>query len=355
MLIKRIDFLSKLGLSNLKAYKHKIGQKIDIVKLEEDFLRYYPEQKNICSCGNTISFKTTILGMFNKNKETYIGYQIACDKCNKYGVTKDKMILKYGLEEGTKRWSNYCNRQSVTNTFEYKSEKYGWTKEEFHAYNLTRTVTLDNQIKAYGEEEGTKRYKEYVEKQRYSGCSLEYFQEKYGLEDGKLKYEKINKSKAQTLEAFIKRYGVENGTSMYDTYRQKSLVKFASKVSQELFDSILKQIENNGHIYYSKLNKEFFLHDQETKTSYFYDYVDTIRKKVIEFNGICFHAKSEDDVNFKNHFLDITAKEIFEKDLKKKRLIENRGYKMLYVWEDDYYKDKEKELEKCISFLKDCK
>lgn len=113
---------------------------------------------------------------------------ISCSKCSKRGTTLDKMIKKYGIEDGTSRWNIYCNRQKETNTLTYKREKYGWTDEEFDEYNKKRSVTLENQIALYGVEQGTIRYNEYVEKQRYSGCSLEYFKEKYGIDDGKKRY-----------------------------------------------------------------------------------------------------------------------------------------------------------------------
>lgn len=127
---------------------------------------------------------------------------------------------------------------------------------------------------------------------------------------------------------------------------------FVSKVSQEMFDSIISIIGNNNHTYYGKLNKEFFLYDKELDRCYFYDYVDTIRKRIIEFNGTCFHARSEDDQLFNNPFSNITAKESYQKDFDKKRRAEQEGYSILYIWENEYYLDKNKEIEKCISFLK---
>ena len=39
--------------------------------------------------------------------------------------------------------------------------------------------------------------------------------------------------------------------------------------------------------------------------------------------------------------------------MKKKELIESKGYSFLYIWEDEYRSNKNKEINKCISFLKD--
>ena len=39
-------------------------------------------------------------------------------------VTKEKMIKKYGISEGTEKWNSYCKKQADSNKFEYKHEKY---------------------------------------------------------------------------------------------------------------------------------------------------------------------------------------------------------------------------------------
>ena len=134
-------------------------------------------------------------------------------------ATKEHWILMFG-EEGLKKWNHYCELQSKTNTFEYKKEKYGWTKEDFDAYNKTRAITLKNQIAKYGEEEGTKRFNEYCELQKYVGCKLEYFIEKYGEVEGKKKYEEVNAKKSLTVDTFINKYGEEEGVIRYHNYME---------------------------------------------------------------------------------------------------------------------------------------
>ena len=44
------------------------------------------------------------------------------------GITEKSMIRKWGEIEGKKRWKEYCEKQSKTNTFEYKQEKYSTMK-----------------------------------------------------------------------------------------------------------------------------------------------------------------------------------------------------------------------------------
>ena len=135
MSIIRKDFLDKLNISSLKEYKYKTGQKVNLDKLEMDFQFHYPNCSNMCDCGEKIPFSSKIDGFKLGNRISHIGYQITCSKCSKRGTTLDKMIKKYGIEDGTSRWNIYCNRQKETNTLTYKREKYGWTDEEFDEYN----------------------------------------------------------------------------------------------------------------------------------------------------------------------------------------------------------------------------
>lgn len=62
-------------------------------------------------------------------------------------------------------------------------------------------------------------------------------------------------------------------------------------------------------------------------------------KKIIEVNGDYWHANPEiykkGDIICNKHLGNITAEEIWKKDLQKKELAESKGYKVLYIWEND--------------------
>ena len=49
--------------------------------------------------------------------------------------------------------------------------------------------------------------------------------------------------------------------------------------------------------------------------------------------------------------MNVTAKSIWEKENKKINWIENRGYKVLIIWESEYRKNPQQTLEKCIEFI----
>lgn len=105
------------------------------------------------------------------------------------------MTLKYGEQEGRRKFEEYRARQAYTNSAEYMHETRGMTKQEWIAYNASRAVTLENLVKRYGEEDGHRRWREYCWHEAYAGNSLQYFIDKYGAEDGQKKYDELCKKK----------------------------------------------------------------------------------------------------------------------------------------------------------------
>lgn len=45
------------------------------------------------------------------------------ETAKKRKITLDNFKEKYGETEGINRWNEYCKKQSITNTFQYKNEK----------------------------------------------------------------------------------------------------------------------------------------------------------------------------------------------------------------------------------------
>ena len=105
--------------------------------------------------------------------------------------TLESKIMRYGIEEGTKRWNAYRKRQAYTCSKEYMMKEKGMTEDEWHAFNANRASTQDNFIKRYGEKEGKRRWNSYCAYESYAGSSLMWFIDKYGVEKGKQKYNEI--------------------------------------------------------------------------------------------------------------------------------------------------------------------
>jgi hypothetical protein len=274
---------------------------------------------------------------------------------NSLGYTKKKSIDMYGIDEGSKKWDEYCRKQAETNTFEYKNKKYGMSKLEFREYNLKRACTLKNLIKRYGNEKGEQRWVEYCERQAYSGCSLDYFKEKYGECEGQIFYNELGKSKAVTLANMIKKYGKEEGVKRYNSWAM-DIKPFHSMISEEMFIKIHKQFLNNK-IYFPLINngKEYHVYDDILQKNYFYDYVDITLGKCIEFHGDVFHGNPKlytenDTPNFRDR--SITCKEMWANDEHKINCLKRlRNIETLVIWELDYRNNPSVEIEKCINFL----
>lgn len=130
-----------------------------------------------------------------------------------------------------------------------------------------------------------------------------------------------------------------------------------SKVSQTLFWNIyyLLKEEERDNIYFGELNKEFQKTDNIKHKGWYYDFTDTFHRKIIEFNGDLFHAnpliyKENDCPSPFNK--NLTAKEIWEYDRIKIDFVKLLGFDVLIIWHSDYILNPNRELKKCINFLK---
>jgi hypothetical protein len=243
-----------------------------------------------------------VVKSINEYKERYPDAPlVAPNLCKLVGVTRERMVALYGEEEGGKRWQTYCDKQAESNTLDYKMKKHGWSEEQFNSYNASRSVTVENMIKRYGEEEGLCKWEEYCEKQRYT-CSLEYFEKTYGMVDGKKRY---------------------------DTWRDNALYKTGciSKPEIEVYNFLCEMGFN--------LTKQLKI--KNSNKTFAYDYVDEDRKKIIEFNGDYWHCNPKFyNESFFHKIKKKTAKEIWDYDLYKTTVATSNGYSIFIIWEYDW-------------------
>ena len=275
----------------------------------------------------------------------YEEYKKICSQT--VNVTEESLIRKWGEEEGKKRWKSYCDKQSKTNTFEYKQEKYGWTKEQFETFNKSRSVTLELCIERHGEEAGRKMWDEYCERQRYT-TSLEYMIEEYGETAGIEKYNKFNEERGK--QGYIN--FILNPNNRSD--------RSFSNVSQDLFNSVKDKLNELGiynEIYYETYNNEYLINQSKTQT-YFLDFYDKTKNLVIEFNGSYWHADPrlyESNDVFKRNGNNTTAQCIWDKDKKRKkniiRILNNPIY--IEVWESDWNENPDKVMEEILKYYID--
>lgn len=192
-------------------------------------------------------------------------------------------------------------------------------------------------VKTYKE-----RYSEYKPKKRKNICeykvfTLDWFIFKYGEELGRQKYNE----RSEKISKQIRNRNIEDNGKYKARY---------SKISQLLFNMICEQLDRTDGIYYGTLNHEFSLGSHHN-----YDFVDTITKSVIEFNGDKWHANprkyKKEDISLKKGDTVILAEKVWSKDKVFEQKAIEKGYRILWIWEKDFEKNPNKTLKKCINFI----
>ena len=214
--------------------------------------------------------------------------------------TLENFIRRYGEEIGTRRFQEYCYKQAYSNTLEYMVNKYGTIKgvKKYYTANALRAVTLDNLTRKHGEHIGHQVYDEYVSKQRKNGKTLAYFIEKHGDVRGREIYEDIGKRKSLSYEGFLLRNNgdIEKATKEFELYCQRRyesniLRAGVSKSSQDFFQKLHDQLKK---VDVGGIYYAFF--NQEWginivgKRFVYLDFFCRSRGKVIEFFGDYYHA-----------------------------------------------------------------
>lgn len=150
--------------------------------------------------------------------------------------------------------------------------------------------------------------------------------------------DKIKEYQVNSEKWFVKKYGEEKGKELRSEYIQNRVDNIiqlkdngVSKISQELFWKIYNKIPNKINCYFSDLNKELII--REDDTIYFPDFV--YNNKIIEYDGVYWH----DD----------------EKDKKRNDFYLKMGYELFIVTSDDFNRNKKDDniIDKCVSFLLD--
>jgi G:T-mismatch repair DNA endonuclease (very short patch repair protein) len=349
------------------------------------------------------------------------------------GIGRDEYIRRHGVQA----WEEY--KESKRSTLEKSIAKYG-VEEGTLRYNEStakKAVTLKNQIAKYGIEEGSLRYKQRIEKDKTKG-TLKGYIDRYGEELGPQKYLEKNsklsvgidslKSKGfsdeeivrikeihvrkstMTLENQIERYGVEDGTIRYQKWLSNSRIRshrtvdfwIARGYTEQEANQAISELQDNtslkkfiarygqevGLLEYlalnakrteylritknsvSKLENRFFeelakittLDLEKGKTSrivinhkvYFCDYIDVKKNRVIEVNGVFWHMKPGKFKSIEvNPVTKRLASDIWEYDQTKIEKLKIAGFETLVVWEDDINRNLEEQLLVAKKFLEE--
>ena len=305
-----------------------------------------------------VDIKTANEIILNRNKSPFYRHNHKNDEEYKNFQRRDEKwyINKYGLEgtekykEHIKKWYegslkyNYKKDSMSLNFFINKNN--GDLESAKIAYEKRKEEVkqnLNNFIKRWGIEEGTKKYKKHCELLAYLN-TIESYIERYGEIDGPLKYKEWTNKISCNIENFIKKYGEIEGTLKY----KKWLIgitngNFYSKESKRFFDKLQEKL--NINIKYGE--KEYFIYDNEgfnNQHIFFYDGYIKKYNLIIEYDTPAYHSyiMNNNCVRLGN----------LEKDKFKENLVLKNNYNFYRVFVKNWKKETNTELEKLINYIK---
>lgn len=262
---------------------------------------------------------------------------IAPNLSTRMAVTLENMIGLYGEEVGRENWDHYRQQQALTNAFDYKASKYGWTREQFDAYNASRAVTLDGLVTRHGEQEGLAAWERYCERQRYTN-TLQYFIEREGdREQGMTVWLNYNHAKGSSrrIPDIAANLGISIDEAAAFLASRISVRQMISEGEKKFIDAL--ETELGTTLKYTYKTRQFCIWSDEANQPFFYDVCCTTRRKIIEYHGDYWHARptkfAPDSIVPQRH---MTAAEIWQLDALKQKAAEGRGFQLLVIWETDF-------------------
>lgn len=264
-----------------------------------------------------------------------------------------KWVKKHGEENGKRLYAKYKTMLAEKNTFEYKRDKYGWTHDQFDAYNNKRATTLANMIERYGEIDGRTKWDAYRAQQAIAGVSESWFVNKYGAEVGQQMWATVCNAKRHTLPNYITRYGTDEGIRKYNIWLTKLCNRGynGSKPELELATCVMQLCDPNT-IVYSHLTQQYCKWSNVLDRAVMYDITIPSKRVVVEFNGDYWHCNPAlYSADYIHPVRRKSAAQIWQEDQVKLDIMIDQGYNVIVVWESDWKDCKEevlKRIELCL-------
>jgi len=267
-----------------------------------------------------------------KNYVNYISFNIGyvkfcshtCGSINRETKLKNKEtnLTKYG-----KQWfmqtTRFKKESKITLLKNYNVTNYSKTnefRETINKITLSRTKEEIDQITKKGKESKRKNHGD----------------------------ENFNNRK-KFKQTMMDRYGVETSFRLSNRYY--------SKISQNLFWNLYKELPENLKVstYFAELPKNEYRMIDLNNDSIYIDFTILDIKFCIEFFGDIYHGNpnifnENDKPNF--FYKNLTCKQIWEKDKKRINFIEDNGFKILIIWEEEYLKRKNEVVNRCLEVIK---
>lgn len=145
------------------------------------------------------------------NYERFLRYEEFANSHPKDTSSLEMFQLRYGDELGLQKFNDKTAKS--THTIESFLEKYPDDGvQRYHEYNRRKRNTRERMIERYGEEEGNRRWERLCERNR-GNHTLERRIEIHGEEEGRRLFEETRQKlkDKNTLDYYIKLYGEEDG------------------------------------------------------------------------------------------------------------------------------------------------
>lgn len=306
--------IKKYNFDYVKRFFNDAG--VELLSKEEDYINSASKVQFLCKCGR-IGIKRFGNILYSK--------LVICTFCGRSKAEKGKIAKNNGIHR-------FQTNEFKENRIKYNIERYGVPyvsqTDEF------KKKSEDTCLNRYGYKRATQHPD--TQKKRASSNL-----QKYGVEHFLQNPENVEKVRKTNID----RYGIP-----YTCLNSGSF----SKESQILFNNIHSEltlgIKTKNH--FGSLNSEFTINVGQDY--YKYDFVNSIAKVVIEYNGSKFHPKpeqKEDEIGWCVFHPNKTVKDAREYEARKFSAIEQRGYKILVIWDYEYKKDKEGTVKRCLDFI----
>ncbi len=325
------------------------------------------------------------------------------------GHTLDVYIRRFGEIDGTLKFNEFLSKHNGKGTLVYYKKKHGDNLGEqlYKEKNLRLSIsydslkrngysdieiseiqerhreksknTLQTFIERFGIDNGEAKYKEYLLLNRttlkscieyytsrgickdiakqmvseFNTKTLEKFIATHG-ESGHERYTSYNKKKAVTLENFIIKYGEVNGRKKFNDIKSGN----SSNIEIEFIESLISKIDSTYTYAYGKQQYKILLDKSEFnyfgKSCFYLDFYIKELNLCIEFHGDIFHANpnvfNESDTPHP-FYRNLTSKDIWNRDKKRKEKIQSLGITYVEVWEQDYKNNSNTVIEKCKTII----
>ena len=171
---------------------------------------------------------------------------------------------------------------------------------------------------------------------------------KQGMSEDEANDALLERQTTFSLEKCIEKYGQEEGQARWNKRQEQWLTNYKksnySKISQLLFWEIFNVLEDTSSIYFAELSPKK-IRDSSGKNNELRlnlatkvilpDFIDTKKKKIIEFDGDYWHGKPGN----------------VQRELDRDMIIVDNGYQIIHITETEFKTDKKKVIEKCLNFM----